>query len=106
MARERLPNRRGCETVQFELDGAKYTATFGLFRNGMLGEVFVQSSKVNSALDVNARDAAIACSLALQAGVTAEEISAALCRNEDGKASGPLGAALDLFVRTHPETQQ
>ena len=53
----------------------------------------------NSTADVNARDAAIACSLALQFGADVETIRKALCRDSHGRASGPLGAALDIIAR-------
>jgi len=48
---------------------------------------------------VNARDAAIATSFALQYGADIEAIRRALCRNEDGTASGPLGCALDIITK-------
>jgi hypothetical protein len=45
------------------------------------------------------RDSAIATSIALQHGADPEVIRRALCRDSQGNASGPLGAALDFVVK-------
>jgi len=47
---------------------------------------------------VNARDGAIAASLALQFGCPLETLRRALCRDSQDRASGPLGAALDAIA--------
>ena len=96
--RRRLPNRRANRTVQFDLGGLSYIATYSLFTNGSLGEVYISNHKSGSAADVSARDAAIACSLALQHGTSLDAIRKALCRDVHSRASGPLGAALDLIA--------
>jgi hypothetical protein len=97
-ARARLPNRRSAETFEIEVAGLHYTATVGRFPDGRIGEVFLNNHKSNSAADVNARDAAIAVSFALQHGADLEVIRRALCRDSQGNASGPLGAALDAIT--------
>jgi hypothetical protein len=101
-ARERLSNRRPALTFDFEVGGLRYTCTFGRFPGGAVGEVFLSNHKSNSAADVNARDAAIACSIALQYGTPLEAIRQALCRDSQGRASGPLGCALDLIAEGAP----
>ena len=45
---------------------------------------------------MNARDAAIVASLALQHGARTDELRRALTRNSDGSAGGPLAAVLDM----------
>jgi hypothetical protein len=45
-----------------------------------------------------ASDAAIAASLALQFGCPADVLRKALMRDPQGRASGPLAAALDLIA--------
>jgi hypothetical protein len=45
-----------------------------------------------------ARDADIACSIALQFGADVETIRKALCRDSRGNASGSLGMALHLVA--------
>jgi len=90
--RKNLPNRRLAETF------GRYTVTVGRFPDGRIGEVFLSNHRINSAADTNARDSAIVCSIALQFGADLEVIRKALCRDSHGRASGPLGAALDLLM--------
>lgn len=99
--RERLPNYRECETFDIQAAGLRYTCTVGRFADGRIAEVFLSNHKANSAADVGARDSAIAFSIAVQNGADPEVIRQALCRDAQGRASGPLGAALD-FVHSMP----
>jgi hypothetical protein len=94
-ARERLPDRRGHELFDFEHGGFRFTAGIGRFEDGRLAEVFLNGAKVGTPIDVNASDAAIVASLALQHGARPDELRRALTRNGDGSAGGPLAAALD-----------
>jgi hypothetical protein len=96
-ARQRLPNRRASETFSLECAGLRYTATVSRFDDGRVAEVFLSNHKTNSSADVNARDAAIATSIALQFGADLETIRKALCRDSHGRATGPLGCALDMI---------
>jgi len=93
--RDRLPNKRACETIAFERDGSQYQLTVGFYPDGRAGEVFLNADRSNSLLDVLASDAAILASLALQHGCPLETIKHALKRNASGEASSPIGAALD-----------
>src|ERR1700730_19397896 len=97
-SRRRLPNRRGHELVDFEHGGIRYTAGIGRFEDGTLAEIFLNTAKHGTAIDTNARDAAVAASLLLQYGCPAETLSHALTRNSDGSASGPLARALDFLA--------
>ena len=97
-ARQRLPNRRASETFALECAGLKYTATISRFNDGRVGEIFLSNHKGGSHADTAARDAAIACSIALQFGADIETVRRALCRDGRGNASGPLGVALDLIA--------
>ena len=105
-ARECLPNRRACENLTLTLEHGTgqltYTVTVSRFADGRIGELFLANHKTNSAADVNARDAAIAFSFAVQHGADPERIREALCRDSQGRASGPLGAALDLIAEQRP----
>jgi hypothetical protein len=100
--RRRLPNRRSAEHFALEVAGLAYTCTVGRFPDGMIGEIFLSNHKSNSAADVNARDAAIAISFALQCGADIETIRRALCRDSQGRATGPLGAGLDRIAGVRP----
>jgi hypothetical protein len=96
--RERLPNRRPAETFELEVGGLHYTCSVGRFENGSISELFLSNHKSNSAADTNARDSAITFSIAVQHGADPEVIRRALCRDSQGRASGPLGAALDAIA--------
>jgi ribonucleoside-diphosphate reductase alpha chain len=96
--RQRLPNRRLGETFEFEVAGLRYTATISRFRDGRLAEVFLQNHKPGSQSDSNARDAAVAASLALQYGCPLEVLQHALLRDSQGRPSTPLSAALDAIA--------
>ena len=98
MTRERLPDRRQCESFSFELDGLRFTASIGRFSDGRVGELFLTNHKSGNQSDTNARDAAIILSFALQFGADIETIRRALCRNSQGRALGPVGAALDIIA--------
>src|SRR5262245_60624226 len=97
-ARERLANRRASETLAFECNGLRYLATVSRFPDGRIGELFLCNHKSNSAADTNARDAAIAFSFAVQHGADPEAIRKALSRDSQGRATGPLGTALDVIA--------
>ena len=95
MTRERLPDRRLCESFVFELGGLRFTASIGRFADGRIAEVFLNNHKAGNQSDTNARDAAILLSFALQYGADINEIRKALCRDSAGHALGPIGEALD-----------
>jgi hypothetical protein len=102
MPRERLENRRLCETFDFECNGLSYTASIGRFPDGRLAEIFLSNSKAGSHSDAAAKDSAVVASIALQHGVLIETIRKALLRDAQGRASSPLGVALDLLAGGAP----
>jgi ribonucleoside-diphosphate reductase alpha chain len=96
--RQRLNNRRASESFNVECNSQSYIATISRFPNGRLGEIFLVNHKAGSAAETAARDAAIATSTALQYGANPDTIRHAVCRDGQGHANGPLGAALDLIA--------
>jgi hypothetical protein len=96
--RRRLPNRRACTTSDFESQGLKFTASFSRFPDGDLAEIFLSNHKSGSDADTAAKDSAVVCSIALQYGVPLDVIRRALMRDSQGRASGPLAAALDIIA--------
>jgi len=106
MIRQRLPNRRASTSFMFELAGLHYSCTFSCFADGRLAEVFINNHKAGSAADANARDAAVAASLALQYGCPPAVLTGALLRNANGSAASPLGAALDHILSEFPALQR
>jgi hypothetical protein len=102
--RERLPNRRVSELVDFEHGGRRWTLTVGRFADGRVGEVFLDTPKA-SAIGEIAADAAIAASVAFQHGAPLETVRHALA----DRRAGPLGAALaliDAYQAQHKDSQQ
>ena len=96
--RQRLKNRRACESFDFEVAGQHFTVTVGRYADGTIGEIFLQSHKPGSQSNANARDAAVAASLALQFGCPLETLRHALLRDSHGWPSTPLGAAVDVIA--------
>jgi hypothetical protein len=96
--RERLSNRRASE--MFEVEALKLPFTVGIskYADGRVAEVFINNHKAGSAAGIMASDLAVVCSIALQYGVPIEVIRNALSRDAQGKASSPLGAALDRLA--------
>jgi UDP-N-acetylmuramyl pentapeptide synthase len=98
MQRQRLPARRATTTFNFEFGGQRYVASASRFDDGRLAELFVNCVRAGSGADIAVTDAAVAISIALQYGADVETIRAALKRNPDGSAQGPLGRVLDLLT--------
>jgi hypothetical protein len=97
-SRARLPNRRASTSFELEIAGLRYTATFSRFPDGRVGEIFLANHKPASQSDSNARDSAIAASLAPQHGCPLDVLRRALLRDSQGRPSTPLGAALDAIA--------
>jgi len=98
MSRRRLPNRRAGEIIGFQFRGSEYSATFSNFPDGRLAEIFIDAGKPSNDAADDARDAAVAMSIALQHGTPLEAIRAALTRDGAGRPAGILGAALDAIA--------
>jgi hypothetical protein len=97
-ARRLLPNRRLSGTFTIEHGGGLFTVTAGYYRDGQLGELFINSTRASSTIDAIVSDAAIAISFALQFGADLAAIKAAMKRNSAGEPSSPIGAALDRIT--------
>ena len=96
--RQRLENRRRSTTFTVECNGLSYLATISQFADGRLAEIFISNAKAGSHSDAAAKDAAVVCSIALQHGVPVDVIRHALLRDAQGRASSPLGEALDIIT--------
>jgi hypothetical protein len=92
------PTGAATSLLDFEHAGIRYTAGVGRFKDGKPAEIFLNTAKHGTAVDTNARDAAVAVSLLLQHGCPPETLRRALMRNADSSASGPLARALDHLV--------
>jgi hypothetical protein len=89
---QKLRDHRAHWLYRFECYGQIYTGGIGRFDDGRIGEIFINGSKVGTAAETNAQDAAIVASLALQHGCPIETIRHALARS--GGATGPLATLL------------
>jgi ribonucleoside-diphosphate reductase alpha chain len=90
--RNRLKDRRPHWLYRFECDGQSYTGGIGRFEDGRIAEIFINGSKVGTAAETNAQDAAIVASLALQHGCPVDIIRHALARSAG--SWGPLATLL------------
>ena len=105
MTRERLPNRRAALTLEFEhcypLAGPRvFTATVGLYPDGRPAEVFVNLvDGSDRRVTVDAHDAAVLVSFALQHGASLPDMGAAMLRGSDGVAHGFMGSLCDAMAR-------
>jgi hypothetical protein len=100
-ARNRLSNRRDLFTFGFQCNSLNCRATISYFsETSELAEIFIGNCKAGSDSDSAAKDSAIVCSLALQHGVPVDVIRKALLRDSRGRASSPVGVALDIISRS------
>jgi hypothetical protein len=98
MTRERLENRRPSELFEVESLKLPFTVSVSKYSDGRLAEIFINNHKAGSAAGIMASDLAVVCSIALQHGVPVEVIRRALMRDAQGRATSPLGVALDLLL--------
>ena len=96
MTRRRLPNKRPGFNIEIAADGVAAIATINAFPDGRPGEVFLETGKPGSTIDLIGRDAAVLTSLLLQHDVPAAEIAGSLARLEDGEPATILGRVADL----------
>lgn len=105
MMREKLPALRRSMIFEFthEYPGAGprvFTASAGFYPDGRLGEVFIHLVDGKDKLvSVDAHDAAIVISLALQHGADLKVIGPAMLRGEDGAAHGCIGSMIDALEK-------
>ncbi len=88
MNRERLPNRRASEIFTFACEGHHYLASVSRFADGRLAEIFLDTGRINTAMQQHAETSAVLVSLLLQHGVAPEVIRHSI--------AGPIAVALDL----------
>lgn len=103
MSRDALPSRRDAVTFNFEYKNKPFVISIGLYKNGMIGEIFINGGKSGEDIEAVVRDAAVLMSLALQHGTSLATIRHALTRNSDGSASGIVCAVVDTLQKEFPE---
>ena len=113
-SRKRVANRRAHETIAIEHEGISYKIGLGrelvCIDRGQLGpivEAFVNTERVDSAMDAVVSDGAILMSMLLQYGHPADEIAKSMKKNPDGSPSSPLGRAAALISEaTHHQPKE
>jgi hypothetical protein len=95
--RERLPNLRRQESLEFWHGGLGFTLGIGFRPDGRVAEMFISAHKVGSPIEAIARDAAIILSIALQHGADVEVIRRALTQDHGGAPASLVGAALEAL---------
>ncbi len=110
--RHRLPNRRPSHTETLAVAGQTFTATVGFDpKTDRPCEVFLTAGKEGSTLDALLADAAVVISVALQQGISAQDLAKSIGRLPEGPvtpagldqaqrarlSASPIGAALDLL---------
>src|SRR2546430_685001 len=97
--RQRLPSRRASTNFTFDCGPHRYIATISYFPGtDQLSEIFLGNGRAGSDVDAAAKDSAVIASIALQFGIPVDVIRKALLRDSQGRASSPLGAALDRIA--------
>jgi hypothetical protein len=99
MNRQRLPNRRNCETFEFDLENMRFTASYGRDEFGEIREVFLSGGKSGSLAESITCTASTLISVARQYGISAQVLRHSIPRNPDGSAMCPVGFILDDMVK-------
>lgn len=96
-ARRELPQRRYAETFEINFGGIdqNYEVTVGYYKDGTLGEVFINFGKSGMQAEAIARDGAVLLSMALQHGVPLATIRNAMTRDAQGAPQSIVGAVVD-----------
>lgn len=72
--------------------------TAGYYEDDSLGEVFINTARTGEALEVLLKDCAAITSIAIQHGVTLENLYSACKREPDGSPGSFIGAVLRSLV--------
>lgn len=105
MTREVLPNRRPSENEEIQVFGANVSVQFGFTDDNRIGEVFLSTRKIGTALDVAARDTAVLLSLLLQYGCSPQIIGRAITADAEGRPEGLAGIVARLIEKRQHEKQ-
>ena len=98
MQRQRLGRSPQLDDLPIRAPRIRYTASFSRFADGRIAEIFPKSQAVLAERNSNARDAAVAASLALQFGCPLQALQRAVLRDASAQASTPLGEAIDRII--------
>lgn len=103
--RQKLPDRRPCETYTAIFQGVKCAVSYGYTdaASYLAGEkpkeVFIDAGKSETDIYSVMRDAATVTSVALQHGISPAELAHSSIRNPDGSPASIIGDVLDDMVK-------
>ena len=98
MPRERLPNRRQCETLDLRHGGRRFHVTIGQYDDGRPGEVFLHGAKPGSDVDLLCDDIGVLMSRLLQYGDDPASLAAGIGRLGNGDPASIVGAIADVLA--------
>ncbi len=98
MPRERLPDRRQAETVDFHYGGRRYHLSIGEYNDGRPGEVFVHGATPGSDTDLLCDDIGVLVSRLLQYGDAPASLAAGIGRLGNGEPASIIGAIADVLA--------
>lgn len=96
--RQRLENRRYCETWDFSRGAAQYTVSYGRAKDGSILELFI-NAKSGSDIEMMMSDFATSVSVGLQNGAKPAEIAKSLSKEPNGTPATPLGIIMRDMVK-------
>jgi hypothetical protein len=103
VSRKKLPTARASTTFEFAHrypggDDHTFTASAGFYPDGKLGEAVLQLvDGTAKQVTVDARDATVLLSLAIQLGGNVHQIGRSMSRDEDGNPHGFLASLCDAL---------
>jgi hypothetical protein len=97
-ARERLPNRRQCESFEFRHAGHPFTLCAGFYADGRIAEIFLSSHKPARRSRPSPEMRPSRRVLRFNLARTSKRSWQALTRDHDGGPATLLGAALDALA--------
>jgi hypothetical protein len=106
MPRTHLPPRRRMNTYKFEYGGHTHYLSVEYYSNDKIGEVFLATGKVGSAIDNLVKDGAVLISIALQYGATPTELAKSVSETTEyntNVAGSLIGAMVRRLVEIENE---
>ena len=96
--RMRLANRRRSMTFSFECAALRYTATVSFYDDGQLGEIFLGMIEQIATQMLAPKIRQSSPAWHFNTGVPLNVLRKALLRDSQGRASTPIGVALDIIA--------
>jgi len=104
MNEEKLPDRRHCETWNGAHENIPFVVSYGRNEAGEIKEVFIDASKIGSAMEVIMNDIAIILSKSLlDGGLSPNNLYRSTRRDQSGRPASMLGIILRDMVKANKD---